>query len=54
MQIEISHLHNVMHHGMNRLEALCKKMFYYIPQMIIRKVVTECLACQQAVPLKKT
>lgn len=45
-------LHEVAHVGMNKLEQLAEKCYFKISREVIRDVISKCVSCAQAQPLK--
>lgn len=52
MRIIAKNYHCISHVGVNKLEALLSKLYFYISREVIRNVVKECYICSQAQPLK--
>jgi hypothetical protein len=53
MKIEAKKLHELSHFGVNKLEDHTNALFFKIKRKIIGGVVSDCLTCAQALPLKQ-
>lgn len=52
MKLKATRLHNKNHYGHNRLQSLCKTIYFTISREIIRYVCSKCNICSQTLPLK--
>lgn len=52
MEVKCKALHMSNHYGMNRFEEAWNEKYFRFPRSLIRKIVSECIVCSQAQPLK--